>query len=366
MACLRWTMSSTNHPRLATAGLAALIAVFSPAASCDGGDRNQLGACPDQETCSPSTDDGLHFIGPRIGEGVLDSGEVKVLAVGGTQTIRLEQSLDGVRTPFDLAYDAAIDGTAATITSRRENTLVLRGGAPSDDYLRITDPADGTLYDRIRIESQPITQMTLGPTFVDALAGTRDATTMLFAPGSSAYVRLHAAPGYAVVDESMQISGSGVTQTRWDQVRLPNLAPGLHPITVVAGGQTRQIEITVVAGPDRLEKSWGPDKLEVGAKNVICYGSFLGTRYVHVPWSFSADNADVAPSYLEGCVQVTAHTVGTVVIHVRGAGLAIDHPVASVRAVRSKPAAMPDPSADLATAGERAATVREWMLESTK
>ncbi len=38
----------------------------------------------------------------------------------------------------------------------------------------------------------------------------------------------------------------------------------------------------------------------------------------------------------------------------------------SGRTIRSKPVAMPDPAADIATAGERAATVREWMLESTK
>ena len=46
----------------------------------------------------------------------------------------------------------------------------------------------------------------------------------------------------------------------------------------------------------------------------------------------------------------------------RGAGLAIDHPLSSVRAVRSKP----DGDVDMATAGERAATVHEWMLESTR
>lgn len=360
-------MSSTNVQRLAQAGLAAAIAVFSPAASCgDGGYRNQTGACPEGEVCSPETEDGLHFVGPIIAEGLFDSRGVKPLATGGTQSIAIELSVDGERSPFDLAYDATIDGTAATIEARQANLLLLRGGAPSEDHLRIKDPSDGTLFDQIAISSQAITKIGLSRTFIDVIAGIPADDSILYAPGSSAYIELRGAPGYGLVDESMQISGSGITQTKWDQIRLGNLAPGPHPITVVAGGQTAQLQVTVVAGPDRLELSWGGTQLELGVPHIVCYGSFLGTRYVHVPWGFNADGADVEPSYLEGCVNVTARKTGAVVIHVFGGGLAIDHTASSVRAVRSKPTASPDPATEVATAGERAATVRAWMLESTK
>lgn len=355
-----------NSHRLAHVGFAAAIAVFSPAASCDGGERNQSGVCPDQEVCSPETEDGLHFLGPTIAEGLLDPGDVKTLATGGTQAISIELSLDGTRSPFDLAYNATIEGTAATIEARQANRLVLHGGAPSEDHLRITDATDGTLFDRIAIRSQAITKIGLSRTFIDALSGIPADNSILYAPGATAYIQLRGSPGYAVVDDSMQISGPGITQIRWDQLQLGGLTPGVHSITVVAGGQTAQVPISIVAGPDRLEFSWGATQLEVGEPRIVCYGGFLGTRYVHVPWSFTVSDADVEASYLEGCVNVTARRTGTVVIHVRGGNLVLDHAVSSVRAVRSKPAANPDPAIDIATAGERAATVQAWMLESTR
>ena len=360
-------MSSTNVQRITQLGFAAAIAVFSPAASCDGGEREMSGTCPDQEVCSPETEDGLHFVGPIIGEGLFDPGDVKLVATGGTQTISIEVSLDGVRTPFDLAYDATIEGVAATIETRQANRLVVRGGASgSMDHLRITDPIDGTLFDRIAIGSQAVTRIELSRTFIDAMSGIPADNSFLYAPGSVAYIQLRGNPGYAVVDEGMQISGSGVTQIKWDQVQLPDLAPGMHPITVVAAGQTVQLQLPIVAGPDRLEESWGTTVLEVGEPAIICYGAFLGPRYVHVPWSFTADNADVEPSYLEGCVNVTARKAGAVVVHVRGGSLVLDHSRSSVRAVRSRPLANPDPAAEVGTDGERAATVRAWMLESTR
>lgn len=348
--------------RLVHAGFAAAIAVFGPAASCDGGERNQSGACPDQEVCSSETEDGLHFVGPIIGEGLFDSGGVKTLATGGTQTVSIEISHDGERSPFDLAFDAAIEGTAATIEARQTNRLVLRGGAPSSDHLRITDPVDGTLFDRIQIASQAITRIELSRTFIEAMARVPADNVILYSPGAVAYIRLRGDSGYSLVDEGMQLSGPGITQIKWDQVRLGDLAPGMHhPLTVVVGGQTAQVEIPIVAGPDRLQESWGTTELVVGEPGIICYGSFLGARYVHVPWSFTADNADVEASYLEGCVNVTARTAGSVVLHVRGGGLVLDHTRSAIRGVRSKP----DPAAAVGTDGERAATVRAWTFAST-
>ena len=304
-------MTRINTQTIVQAGLACAIAVFAPAASCDGGDRNVGGACPDQEVCADGTEDGLHFVGPIIGDGFFDYGELKTIAHGGTQTVRLEVTADHAREAFDLPYDAAIDGAAAHIETQQANVLVLRGDASEDDYLRITDPADGALYDRIRIATREVGRIGLARSLADLLAKTPD--------------------GLRVVDDTMVITGAGVTQTKWDELQLGNLGVGSHPITVVAAGRTSTIQIPVAAGPDRLELAFGDGAdLELGSHRVVCFAAFLGARYIHVPWTFEAENADVEATRFEGCVDLVARSTGTVTIHAQGGGLAIDRTLTAV------------------------------------
>jgi hypothetical protein len=244
--------------------------------------------------------------------------------------------------------------------------LVLRGGAPTDSYLRVTDPADGSLYDRLRIASRTIETITLARTFGDLLAKTPADDDVLYAPGATAQIALHDAGGSLLVDDAMRITGSGITQSKWDQLVVGNLAPGAHAVTVMAAGQTAQVPLTIAAGPDRLEPAFGVTQLEVEVRSFVCFTSLLGTRYIHVPWTFTADNADLEPSHIEGCTMVRPRSEGTVVIHVNGGGLTVDQAIPSVPASRRAPAhdalaelharvAIPGAFHQGDTAGERAA-----------
>lgn len=344
-------MLNTTTRLLLQAGIACASGMFLPAASCDGGDVNQYG-CPDGETCSPATEDGLHFVGPIIGEGILDFGEVKTLARGGTETVRLEVGEGDARAPFARAYDAELAGPAH-VESRTGNVLVLRGDGGAPDFLRIVDPADDdALYDRIRIDSAPLATIGLTRSFGDFRAGTPSDADMLFAPGGTAIVALTSADDRALVDESMRLAGDGVAQVAWDQVQIGNLAPGTHALTATTAGRTQQLSFQVVAGPDHLARVFGRDGVPLGDSVGLCYAAQLANRNVHVAWTFQATNAELTPSRLVGCVSVKPLAAGTVQMHVTGGGLVLDESIAVTAPTHAK--AAPAPSFDR---GERGALV---------
>lgn len=316
-------------------GFACAIGTFLPAASCDGGDVNRYG-CPEAETCSPKTEDGLHFVGPRIGEGILDFGEVKTLAQGGTEHVQLEIGDGEKRRPFQLRFDAELAGPAH-VESRAGNTLVLRGDDGGPDFLRIVDPGDDdALFDRVLVDSAPLATIGLTRSFGDWVTGTPSDADMLFAPGGTAIVALAASDGRALVDESMRLAGAGA-QVAWDQVQIGNLSPGKHTLTATAAGRTAELAFDVVAGPDRLVRLFGADTLEQGSAELVCYGAMLGSRYVHVAWSIEVTNAKVEPSTLVGCVFFTATATGAIQIHATGGSLSVDESIAVTPSKRARP-----------------------------
>ena len=347
VACRRVMM---NTRWLLQAGFACAIGTFLPAASCDGGDVNQWG-CPDGETCSPETEDGLHFVGATIGEGFFDYGQVKTVARGGTETVRLEIDDGEARAPFALDYEAELGGPAH-VESRTANVLVLRGDTGGPSYLRIVDPADGdALYDRVLIDSAPVARVGLSRTLVDLLTATPDDADLLYAPGSTAIVGLASADGRELVDDSMRLAGTGIMQVAWDQVQIGSLAPGMHSLTATTAGRTEQLAVRVVAGPDRIVREYGNTTVEHGSNIFVCYAAMLGDRNVHVAWSFRVDNGAIEQSEFEGCISVKATAAGTIGVHVATGGLSLDESIAVTPPTRARTVS----STVAADRGERAA-----------
>ena len=324
------TFSRTQTFKL---GFAALIFAVAPAANCDGGDRNQgYGSCPAGNTCSGDTPDGLDFVAPIIGEGFFDQGEVKIIAAGGTETIRLEDP-DG--TPFELPYAAAVSGTAAAVASSADGTLVLRASAaPSAEVadLRITDPSDGALYDQISVTVQPLLGAQLALSLSESLAALEDGTPMLFAPGGGGIVSLLGVSDRLLIDDSLTLTGAGITQPSWDQFVVGQLPPGMHTLTASSAGRAFPLTFEVAAGPDRLAPTSVGSSLAVGSSGLVCFEAFLGARYIHASWAFSADNADLTAVTFEGCVSVAPRVVGQTVLLVKGGGLALDVTIAATPA----------------------------------
>ena len=317
---------------LVQVGFAGAIVVFLPAASCTGGVRNNNdGVCPLGQTCSNGTPLGLHFIGLMIGDGFFDFQQVKTTAQGGTQTVQIEVGDDGgPLSPFTLPYTASVEGGGATIANKVGSTVVLRGTGSDPGYLRIDDPS-GKLYDRVAIASRPLAKVEVWHTFSDQLAGVPQDGSALYAPGSVGYVALRSPDNGLVVDDSMQLTGDGISQTGWDQIKVGSLAAGLHDVSVTAAGQSFKLAIEVAPGPDRIETPVLPQSLTVGASTVMCAVAFRGDRHIHVAWSFSATNATVTTTTTE-CVGVVATKAGTVTLHINAGGLTTDRDLPAVAA----------------------------------
>ena len=308
-------MMTTRH--LARLGLAGASFLLLPAYSCEGGDVNQHG-CPDGEACSPDTPNGLVFLGTHPDPLILDLGDVKITAVGGTQHVTLEMGDDG--TALALPYRAST-GSAFAIADQVDNVVTVRGLEETVDMLWIKDPA-GLLYDRLHIVARPVASIEHERTTEDSFEP--GAPAQLYAPGSVAYIGLHDWDDDLIVDDSMQIAGVGMTQVAWDMVRVGDVAPGTYSIDVTAAGQRKRFALEVAAAPDRVAPVFAPDRAAAGSTSLACFGGFLGARPMHVPWTFTADNADVAPITLEGCITITPRAPGELAIHARSGALATD------------------------------------------
>jgi hypothetical protein len=344
---------------LLKSAFALTIFAFAPAADCDGGLRNTAdGECPAGDVCDGSTPTGLEFVAPVIDEGFFDTGEVKTMALGGTQTIQLDTDDGGSDnlTPFTLPYVASFDSTELTVASTSGNTVVVRAGSAveSDTSLRITRPGDGALYDRIFVETRAISTATFALTLAQAFDSEgSDQTLDLFAPGGTGYLRMSASDQTALIDDSAVIGGLGVSQHKWDEFTVGDVAVGSYAVTLDAGSRLFSIGYQVAAGPDSVQIVEGAGQLGAG-ENLVCFAAFLGTRFIHVPWTFTAEHATVAPSAFDGCEEVTPTSLGQVILHVHAGTLAVDESFDAI----STQVAHRTPSARVGSLGDRAAALR--------
>src|SRR5262245_50831648 len=275
--------------------LASLLALFLPAATCGdpyAGDVSSYG-CPRDQTCSDKIPNGLHFKGAFLDDFLLDDlfGKDRVIpanAVGGVQTVALE--LDhGAR--FGLRFGADVDRGDLVVSSQSGNRLELAGVREGFGKLRILDPGDGNaLFDQVTVVSRPVGKFALARSLGELGSGNLNAP-VLYASPAPLVVGIEAADGERLVDEGMQISGAGVEQIEWDTAWVA-LPPGTHTVTATAGGVTGTLTFEVARGPDRLTRIFKEEtELDVGIGRDLCFGSFLGTRFIHSPWTFALANA---------------------------------------------------------------------------
>lgn len=139
------------------AGLVGLGLLLSMASGSPG-ERAETGQCPPGEVCSDATPSGLRFHGPSFGDEFLSSEAVEVTAVGGTQTLRVEQNalFSGPMPPFV----AEVTNTAFRVTGVVGDNVTVQADAQGQSTLRILEPGTGDLFDRIQITALPMTRVT--------------------------------------------------------------------------------------------------------------------------------------------------------------------------------------------------------------
>ena len=297
-----------------------------------GGERANTGDCPAGEVCSSKTPDGLLFRGPRFGDDFLDIDQsVKTTARGGTQTLSVLEG--GYGTPLSLPFDATIDGGPMAVTAQTGNAVVLAADGQGSATLRITDPDDGTLFDRVSVGAEAIASASVIAYHQEMFLPDDPAPALITGAPVQLLVRLRAAGGQRLVDQSLSLDVTGATAQRgsWDTVDVTAGAPGTLGFALTAGDFAGlQGDIAVVDGIDQVIPGWtsfDADNPPAATDTLIaCVEGWSGDApVVGLAWTLTADGADATSGWLTpNCIAFERDTAGPVTIHGEADGLSTD------------------------------------------
>lgn len=132
------------------------------------GERSTSGECPAGEVCSAATPNGLVFVGEALFDNA--GSHLGPIAKGGRFDLGVH-SEDGTALPaleFQIEDGSVVTSTDGTgefndgnSTIEVDDYLSLRGLAPGTTYVRVVDPANGELYDRLAITVSEIGEIRL-------------------------------------------------------------------------------------------------------------------------------------------------------------------------------------------------------------
>lgn len=332
-------------------------------AACESaGDRSATGQCPQGEVCSTKTPKGLHFRGPDFADDWFADATIKRTAVGGAQTITILNAQDEQNLAFPFA--AMIDTTSLTADAPQGALLTLHGAGAGTGTLRITDSADGKLFDRVGVEATEIAHADVVAFHDEALLASDPPPAILVGTDVQLLARLYDGSGlHRLVDQSLQlaVTGQATTAMTWDTIGLTPNAIGTIGVTLRAGGAQRAVgSIVVVDGIDRVVPGWtsfdANNPPRANQSLVACIEAQRGSApVVGLAWSLTATGADSSASWVaSNCLTFSRTTAGTVTIHGSAGGQGADF-VIDVGAAMARPyVARPDTDS---TPGEVAASV---------
>ena len=348
--------------RLSLLGGAAILSVAS--GDAQGGDRAN-GGCPSGETCSPDTPDGLYFGGSGLGDAY---GPVVTMpqriALGGTETISVFR--DEAATSEFLGWKAVSGGPSLEIGAMAGNSVVVTAAAPGSDFLRILDPRNLELYDRIELTVAPIERVELVPPRLD-LVNDRQLFDSTLLPGlvykasrvsNRFVVELFDPADVRLVDESMtvqQVTGFAKNVT-WDGLRQTQAMPaGTYTFNVGFGsGDSAPVSVTLVDRADSVLWVEGHDVdqrvppengLVYGAVGHYCFRAVKGGAGIVIgeTYEFSASGVLGVTDHGNGCVDVTPTSpgLGTLFVTAGDGNLSIDLTVATAKQASARAAGEP-------------------------
>lgn len=348
--------------------LALSLSLLAPASlaltACDtAGERADTGKCPVGEVCSPKTPNGLQFIGSPLSDQLFGGGP-HATAVGGTQAIDLKVDLGATFGALTLPYAADNDGgTGISVVSTAAATVTVRGERDRANYLRITDPVTGELFDRYQLTGSTITSLELVPTRLEVIPSDRQ---IVWAVGKrtigvalTGQVQAGSGPtATRVVDTSMKLEAAGAVRRAWDTVDLTATSAGEVGLAVTAGNRpTTTFPVTFVAGADVLAPI---DALVIPADGSfpLCFEALSGARFISgLDWAFVVDGVAQTPSvFAPNCATVssTGRTSGSIAVRASAGGreLAVTVTIGTARTAPSRARA---PITAPMSAGDRAA-----------
>jgi hypothetical protein len=314
--------------------LIAALASLSLTAGCiTEGERAWSNECPDGEVCSPNEPQGLYFQGsPRSDDFLgLDTG-VGILAAGGTQTIEV---MNADIHPLAYAFQATLQGGPFTMTTIAPPDVTLACSAEGSTHLRIIDPANGLLLDKVEVTSRPVAAVEAGPLPTELPASDTVEWALLAGTGR-AYVALKDGWDTRLTDESTRLAAvdDGVTtgtQVAWDAIELTRATGGTAQVAVTPGdGQRRTADVPFV---DLVESVTYDTDIEVsaavGLTSMYCFVARTGNAQVYgAEWTFATSGPLGSPehSFLPNCTDVAglATGVGSITATAGGASTTVN------------------------------------------
>ncbi|MRG91129.1 hypothetical protein [Polyangium spumosum] len=318
--------------------------------------------CPEGETCSPDTPNGLFFGSDSLVGTLFGGGGPHPIAEGGTQTISVFRDANGTKpfSPFTADAEAPLE-----IAEVEAPSVKVRGAAAGSGFLRILDPDDGALHDRISLQVLPISSVRVTDATMAVLdaegaqkdelalfAGTNvELGLLLFgeAPNGQGPVQL--------VDDSTTIVITGDATdsgevSSWDRRRVTVGASGSVNVSVKAGaGEPVDVTFPVVSEIDDIvatKSLFSTDltqPLTVGKANSVCFRGLSGARVVAgLSWAYSGDTKIEVEPVDAMCASFKPLAAGNASIVVEAGGLQKTFPVTIVAAVKGEAPAEKAPS----------------------
>jgi hypothetical protein len=359
--------------RASTLLSAALLSV--PLVACNtAGERADTGECPAGEVCSPATPRGLHFLGNDLSDELFTGHGPSATAIGGTQEVSLEiERTGGDRVALNLPYEADDDGgLGVTVLAQSGPIVTVKGAKARSNYLRITDPATGELYDRYELTGAALKSMRLVGTSFEVTPTNRP--DLVFAPGEqeigvALLGDVQTSGGVdtdRIVDTSMVLDLPGAVRTGWDSFRIPNAQVGTYPLDVTAGDKPKaQLLVDIVATADSVTPiDPGTKTVQPGSSTTVCFQALSNGRYIYgLTWNFNVDGQAIVKGKTDlarNCVSVPAgnRTSGSVPVSAAAAGKQVAINVLVSASARSTAGIAPEVSSGVTrttpTAGDRA------------
>jgi hypothetical protein len=306
------------------------LAVVVLGASSTDGQRANTGWCPEGEQCADETPAGLMFEGAQvswfIGNNLIPT------AVGGTQTVRITDKVDGL--PFDeLPFLADATNREAHRAEVAGAAMVrISGDAEGTGYLRIARVHDNYLFDRVAIESKAIARAEVRPTTISRWPQVADGPYVLWAGGEAELtVALRDADDGWLADESMRLDADAPNQLiAWDAIRLqvPATATAVSVTGTAGGGFAISDDVAVV---DTLTEvaAWSTDgEVRIATQREVCFTARAGAiEVVGVDWVFDVAGpvarAPLAEQLHPNCLQVSFVAPGTATITASAGGRSV-------------------------------------------
>lgn len=316
---------------LASRTALAFLAVFSATGCVVGGQRaNGGGVCPAGETCSDQTPSGLNFLGATTTDSF--GGTVGVTAVGGTQILTV---LDGPAS-FDVTSS---DFNVVSISAVSPPNIFMTGEAAGSALVRLDESATNDLLDQVSIDVAKLDKVTLLPSELSVIEPENTTWALLAGGTAPLMVRLEAANGERLVDESMTLkSPSGFPEREaWDRFAVSAPASGEVTFAITAGSQQFAATAPVVAAVDDIVSSTfvsafnGDDKVEVLQSELLCFvGTSSGVMVAGATWKFTGsaslefEPTSMAENMLthtfRSCIVLRATEIGAATLTVDASG----------------------------------------------